>query len=120
MAEADRFGPSSPTRRHRTGGAPGTPRPELGPVVAELAADGIVPVLLGGRREEVPERYERAVKPVSVPVLEVLGDRDDVVPLRYAAHPNAEFLQARNANHFDVIDPGHPSWGLVRGWLAAH
>ena len=30
----------------------------------------------------------------------------------------AEHVEASEANHFDVIDPNHPSWDIVRKWMA--
>jgi pimeloyl-ACP methyl ester carboxylesterase len=118
-ADADKFGsvlsdPDAPA----PAGAPTTmPRPDLVPTIAALAGDGIVPVLFGGHREDVPDRYARAVQPLAVPLLHVHGDADDTVPLAYGAHPTAEFHEVQGANHFDVIDPDHPTWAVIRDWL---
>ncbi|MFC0436097.1 alpha/beta hydrolase [Kutzneria buriramensis] len=118
-ADADKFGtvladPTAPP----PAGAPGTQRPELAAVIAGLVGDGIAPLILGGHRAEVPDRYARAAQPLTVPLLQVLGDADDVVPKKYADHPSAEFTEVHDANHFDVIDPAHPAWDVVRAWLA--
>jgi acetyl esterase/lipase len=118
-ADADRFGmvladPNAPI----PAGAPATARPELAPVIAGLVGDGIAPLVLGGHRDEVPDRYARAAQPLTVPLLQVLGNADDVVPRKYADHPSAEFKEVPDADHFDVIDPSHPVWDLIRAWLA--
>lgn len=98
--------------------APEPTRPELGPVIAGMAGEGMVHALFGGHREDVPDRYARAVQPLTVPLLQILGEDDDVIPLEYAGHPSAELRRIPDANHFDVIDPGHPTWPVIRDWLA--
>jgi pimeloyl-ACP methyl ester carboxylesterase len=118
-ADADKFGtvltdPNAPV----PAGAPVPARPELAPVIAGLVGDGIAPLILGGHRDEVPDRYARAAQPLTVPLLQVLGGADDVVPRKYAVHQSAEFKEVPDVNHFDVIDPTHPAWDLVRAWLA--
>ena len=118
-ADADRFGTvlTDLTAPEPVGAPPAT-RPELAPVIAEHAGDGIVHYLLGGHRDDVPERYATVTPPISVPLLSILGTADDVVPAKYTAHPAAEHVEAPGANHFDVIDPNHPSWDIVRKWMA--
>ncbi|GAB3896782.1 hypothetical protein GCM10029964_078670 [Kibdelosporangium lantanae] len=117
-ADADRFGATLagpedlPSLRAR--------RPDLAATITEITRDGVVPLLFGGHRADVPERYARAVQPLTVPLLQVHGDADDIVPLSYANHPTAELHKVPNADHFDVIDPHHPTWPVIRDWLGAH
>ncbi|WP_273940144.1 hypothetical protein [Kutzneria chonburiensis] len=49
-----------------------------------------------------------------VPLLTVHGTDDDVVASKYAGDP----VEFQGAHHFDVINPEHESWRMVRGWLA--
>jgi acetyl esterase/lipase len=105
--------------------------------VADLArghADGIgngaVADFLGGSPEEFPERYAYASAaaqlPLGVPQLLVHGVRDEQVPVdqsrSYAraareAGDEVEVLELPAADHFDVIDPGHPAWTAVVEFL---
>ncbi|MFS8095717.1 alpha/beta hydrolase [Lentzea alba] len=98
--------------------APEAARPELGPVIAALAGEGMPHALFGGHREDVPDRYARAVQPLTVPLLQILGENDDVIPLEHAGHPSAELRRIPDANHFDVVDPNHSTWPVIRDWLA--
>ncbi|GGK91993.1 hypothetical protein Sme01_54400 [Sphaerisporangium melleum] len=118
--------------RERPAGAPAPARPEMGPVVAAQAADGMARLLLGGRAGEVPERYAVASPAETAdggvpPVLVVHGTADEIVPLSqgrsYAEAAAAKGVDVRlvevpEANHFDVIDPDAPAWAAVRAWLA--
>jgi pimeloyl-ACP methyl ester carboxylesterase len=118
-ADADKFGSvltdlSAP----EPAGAPPATRPELAPIIADHMGEGAVHYLLGGHREEVPERYAAVAPGISIPVLSIRGTADDVVPAKYTAHPAAEHAEVPGANHFDVIDPNHPTWDIVRKWLA--
>ena len=110
-------------------GSPPMSRPDLAPAVAAQVGDGVVRVLLGGRAAEVPERFAWAspvqLLPVDVPVLAVHGSQDALVPLSHAqAYQRAareapvELVEVPGAGHFDLIDPGHPSWTGVLEWLA--
>jgi acetyl esterase/lipase len=92
---------------------------------------GAVGDFLGGGPDDVPERYSDASPaarlPLGIPQLLVHGGRDTVVPAELsAAHVErarragdpAELLDDPAADHFDVIDPGHPTWAAVVAWLA--
>jgi acetyl esterase/lipase len=88
-----------------------------------------VPDLLGGRPDEVPERY-RLVDPIAqvalgVQVLCVHARADDVVPI---AQSEAYVAAAHNAggqatlaevpgDHFTLIDPSDDGWTVVRDAL---
>lgn len=71
-------------------------------------------VQVGGHHGEVQDRYAQVTPKVTVPLLSIHGTADDVVPAKYTG----DAVQVPGANHFDVIDPNHPSWGIVRDWLA--
>ncbi|MFP5321306.1 MAG: alpha/beta hydrolase family protein [Acidimicrobiia bacterium] len=104
--------------------------------LVDCAATGLggsaCPELVGGRPDDVPERYAwtspLALVPPAATVLAVHGTADDIVPLaqseRYveavaAAGGAAELRAVPGADHFDVIDPEHGSWRLVLDALAA-
>lgn len=120
-------------------GAPGAD-PVVRPVVAfpqagvldlvACAEEGIggssCPDLLGGEPDEVPDRYAiaspAALVPIGVPVIAVHGSADSIVPVRQsedyvaqatAAGDPAEVVLIEGADHFDVIDPGHPAFVAV-------
>jgi acetyl esterase/lipase len=107
-------------------GAPAPGRPEVWPSVGKMVADGVVPVFLGGRPDEVPQRYA-AASPVEladggVPVLVVHGTADDVVPTLSSrsyvdAGGDVRYVELAGANHFDMIDPAGEAWRIVRSWL---
>jgi acetyl esterase/lipase len=114
-------------------GSPEMARPDLAPAVAAQVGDGVVRVLLGGRATEVPDRFAWAspvrLLPVDVPVLAVHGSRDDVVPQSHAhayrcaalaRDSPVELVEVPDAGHFELIDPNHPSWAIVRKWLVEH
>jgi acetyl esterase/lipase len=93
----------------------------------ELDLDGgAVLALLGGRPDEVPERYAAADPivslPIGAPVIVGHGDRDVVVPLEISER----FVRAArlvgddvtlaawgDVDHFDVIDPESAAWPSV-------
>ena len=92
--------------------------------------DGACVALLGGSPTDVPERYAAAspasLLPLGVPVLLVHGGRDDIVPPSQsrtyaesarAAGDTVELVEVAEADHFDVIEPGHELWSLMCGWL---
>ena len=101
-------------------------------LVRGAAADlgnGACQALVGGTPEEVPERYAAAspaaLLPFGVPQLLVHGGRDDVVPpsqSRDYAHAareagdDVELVELAEADHFDVIDPGHAAWVAAVEW----
>jgi acetyl esterase/lipase len=86
---------------------------------------GAVPAFMGGPPEQVPDRYAATspslLLPLRVRQLLVHGTRDDVVPVALS-HTYAEtarkvadpvHLVELDADHFDVIDPGHEAWAAV-------
>lgn len=104
---------------------------DLERAASEGLGDGAAAALLGGLPGEVPERYAAAspaaLLPLSVPQLLVHGARDESVPpgesRRYAdaaraAGDDARLLELGDADHFDVIDPGHPAWAVVLRFVA--
>ena len=95
-------------------GAPPAQAPEFAPVVVANAAEGIPYWLLGGHHDQVPDRYAEVTRPATVPLLTVHGTDDDVVAAKYAGDP----VEITGANHFDVINPDHEGWRVVRDWLA--
>ncbi|MGG5259703.1 alpha/beta hydrolase family protein [Phycicoccus avicenniae] len=102
----------------------------LGPV-ADLAeadrqhlGDDAARDFLGGSPEEVPDAWAAADpgrQRLGAPVVQVAGERDDVVPPSVAEawlatrDPDepASTALARGADHFDLIDPEHPAYLLV-------
>ncbi|MDT0332012.1 alpha/beta hydrolase family protein [Nocardiopsis lambiniae] len=65
--------------------------------------------------------------PIGRPQLVVHGDADQRVPVEHtrayvsaarAAGDRVEFSEPAGADHFAVIDPGHPAWAGVRAHLA--
>ena len=71
-------------------------------------------------------RFAAALLPLGVPQLLVHGGRDDIVPPQqsrgYAAAARAagdevELAELPGADHFDVIESGHPAWIEVVDWL---
>nr|WP_260859612.1 alpha/beta fold hydrolase [Streptomyces cupreus] len=106
--------------------APAPARPELAPTLASLTAHGATAALLDGRADDLPDRYALASPlerlPLGVPQLVVHGDADTGVPpdqsrtyLTAALErgDQVEYVEVPGADHFDVIDPDHPSWQAV-------
>ena len=101
-----------------------TPRLVVGQApVADLGGSldlggGAVEAFMGGSPDDLPAAYDAADParrlPVRVPQLIVQGGADDIVPPAavepYAARAGVEILAYPEADHFDVIDPTHPSW----------
>ncbi len=88
--------------------------------------DGAVAAFLGGRSDQVPDRYAAAdphqLPPPTAPVVLVHGAMDTVVPIelseRYAAYATArgadvELVELPGVEHFGLIDPLSPAWGAV-------
>lgn len=94
------------------------PLVDLATASAERAGGGAVDTFLGGSVAEVPERYAAATPnpPTSGEVLIVLGADDRIVAPQWAGG-GAAFESAQvevvDTDHFDVIDPSHPSWAVV-------
>ncbi|MGW5740611.1 alpha/beta hydrolase [Amycolatopsis sp. NPDC003861] len=110
--------------------APEPARPEAWAGVAEAVGDGILPLLVGGRLAAVPEHYAWT-SPVElagagVPVLAVHGTADEAVPAEWsrryvekvvAEGGKARYIEVDGGTHFDVVQPGHPVWREVAGWI---
>jgi acetyl esterase/lipase len=89
-----------------------------------------VEAFLGGRPDEVPERYAAAsptaLVPTGIEQLLVHGAADDIVPLSQS-HGYDELARASgdtvttafhaDGDHFDVIDPTHEMWRAAATWL---
>jgi acetyl esterase/lipase len=91
---------------------------------------GAVAQLLGGRSEQVAERYRLASPierlPLGVPHLLVHGTRDRHVPAdmseRYAEVAQAagdpvDLLVRHDVGHMDLIEPRSPGWSVALEWL---
>jgi dipeptidyl aminopeptidase/acylaminoacyl peptidase len=91
---------------------------------------GAVARLLGGRSDEVPERYRLASPierlPLGVPQLLVHGARDGHVPVdmseRYAeaaeaAGDRVNLAVRDDVGHMDLIQPRSAAWPVVVDWL---
>jgi acetyl esterase/lipase len=89
--------------------------------------DGAVAALLGGRRDEYPERYAAAdpmqLPPPPAPVVLIHGLDDGVVPVelsrRYASYAasagaDVQLVELPGVEHFGPIDPLSPAWSHVR------
>jgi acetyl esterase/lipase len=87
--------------------------------------------LMGGRPDEVPDRYALASPaarlPLGVPQLLVHGENDGVVPVNlsrryaeqaYAAGDDVRLAILPGTGHMDPIDPTSPAWQTVVDWLA--
>ena len=83
---------------------------------------GAAVALVGGRPEEVPDRYAladpAALLPLDLPVTLVHGTADQLVPVemsrRFAAlAPGANLVELPGADHFAVIDPLSSAWPAV-------
>ena len=97
----------------------------LAPVVDLIAAHddnlggGAVRALLGARPAEAPEAYEAsrpAFEDAVGRVVIVHGVRDTNVPVSQSESVDgltADVVILPGTDHFDVIDPTHPSWDLV-------
>jgi acetyl esterase/lipase len=91
----------------------------------KLSNDAVVG-FLGGSPTQVPEHYHEASPieiPVSVPQCILHGSEDDVVPIEisrtYAEQKkrqgeHLQFLEIRDAGHFELIDPRSNAWETVQ------
>jgi acetyl esterase/lipase len=103
----------------------------------ELALDpegdsGAVAALLGGRRDEVPERYAAAdpmqLPPPPCPVVLIHGLDDRIVPVdlsrRYASYARSagadlRLVELPGVEHFAPIDPQSTAWPTVLAEIRA-
>jgi len=85
---------------------------------------------LGGRPDEVPDRYRLASPverlPLGVPQLVVHGEHDGTVPpgqsvgyarLAQEAGDEVELRLAPRAGHMDLVDPRSAAWTATADWL---
>ena len=93
-------------------------------------SDGVVEAFLGGRPEQVPERYAdaspAALVPLGVPVLCVHGTADDAVPIAVseafaararAAGDDVDLRVLEGTGHLELIDPDDAAWSVAADWL---
>jgi acetyl esterase/lipase len=98
----------------------------------ERLGDGAIQALLEAEPDEAPERYAQAspaaLLPLGARLLLVHGGCDEEVPLQQSAALAASAASAGDevelrapddVDHFDVIDPAHPTWRATADWLAA-
>jgi dipeptidyl aminopeptidase/acylaminoacyl peptidase len=91
---------------------------------------GVTERLLGGPPEKHPQRYDLASPvervPLTVPVLLVHGEADDVVPVaisrRYAARAAdggdpCRLVSLPGVGHMEHLDPHSEAWAPVTAWL---
>ena len=100
----------------------------LAPVTALRRAGAAAVALVGGRPDEVPERWAQAdplaVAPPPVPTLVVHPEGDRTVPVErsreYAAHSGAPvtLVTPPGEVHRDPLDPSSASWAVAVDWLA--
>ncbi len=102
------------------------PVADLTAAVADDLGRGAVAAMIGDKPSAVPQRYAVAdpsrLLPVDVPQFIVHGSADDTVPINssrgyerlVADIDKLELAEFEGADHFDVIDPAHQSWTLVR------
>lgn len=89
-------------------------------------SNGVVEEFLGGRPDEVPDRYDVAspfeLLPLTVPQVLIHGTQDENVPYElsrdYTAKAlslgdTAELVTLPGTGHFEVIDPQSREWKLV-------
>ena len=90
---------------------------------AENAGGAAVDAFLGGPVDAYPERFAAATPDpdVSGRLLIVLGADDRIVAPQWAGGApafEAAQVEVADTDHFDVIDPAHPSWKVVVDALA--
>ncbi len=98
------------------------PVSDLSAAARSRMGDGAVLDMMGGGPEDLPVAYASAdparLLPTAVPQLIVHGDGDDIVPAEasraYAARADVELIEFGGADHFDMIDPAHDSWDVVK------
>jgi acetyl esterase/lipase len=91
----------------------------LAPVASlhQSLSDHAAAGLIGGGVDEFPERYAYAdpARPTPVPRVLIHGVDDDIVPIKLSREYSApaRLIEIPGADHFAVIDPGHPAWQVV-------
>ena len=140
-----RAGTSLPGQTGRAGLPPGAPgaRPLIA-VTAVVSQAGVLALadcaregvggtaaldLMGGRPQDLPERYQladpMAAVPVEAAVLCVHSRADDAVPFAYSERYVAAAVRAggkarlheTGGDHFTLIDPHSPDWRVAAGAL---
>jgi acetyl esterase/lipase len=115
---------------HRVDAAIGlAPITDLARCVAEDLGQGSTPVFLGTMPDADPAAYRHASPlhrvPLGRPHVVLHGELDDRIPIDHsrdyvsaakAAGDPAELVELAGTDHFDVIDPGHPSWAVALRW----
>jgi acetyl esterase/lipase len=104
--------------------------PDLREADRLAVGDGATAAFMGGRADEVPERYADASPlerlPLGVPQLLVHGEADDVIPpslsSAYAeaardAGDEVELVVRPGDDHFVHLDPASGAWADVVRWL---
>ena len=104
---------------------------DLAAAVAADLGSGATVGFLGGRPEQVPDRYALAdpvrLLPTGVPVLCVHGEQDTTVPLDQSERYRAAATAAGDTvevtvvpgDHMVVIDPAGEAWRRTVEWLSA-
>lgn len=101
--------------------------PDLAAYAAPSGCGAAVPGLLGGEPATVRERLVRAspveMLPLGVRQVLVIGALDPIVPAQQArsyrdaarrAGDEVEIREIGDAGHFELVDPVHPAFGVVR------
>jgi acetyl esterase/lipase len=101
--------------------------PDLEAYAAPSGCGAAVPGLLGGEPAAVRERLERAspaeMLPLGVRQVLVIGTLDPIVPAQQAngyaaaarrAGDEVEIREIEGAGHFELVDPAHPAFAVVR------
>jgi len=100
---------------------------DLEAYAAPTGCGAAVPGLLGGPPEEHPERLRRAspvaMLPLGAPAVLVTAEHDPIVPAAQAssfaaaaaaAGDRVELREVAGAGHFELVDPAHPAFGVLR------
>jgi acetyl esterase/lipase len=83
--------------------------------------------LLGALPSDVPDRLRRVspieMLPFGVKLIMVVGERDPIVPVSQARDfataaramgETVENIEIGDAGHFELVDPSHPAFGVIR------
>jgi acetyl esterase/lipase len=100
---------------------------DLAAYAAPTGCGAAVPGLLGGPPDEHPERLLRsspiAMLPLGVPAVLVTAEHDVIVPAEQAssfaaasaaAGDRVELREVAGAGHFELVNPAHPTFGVLR------
>lgn len=95
--------------------------------LSEPCGSDVVSRLMGGGREEVPERYREGspaeLLPLGVPQTFITGEDDNVVPGRFADDyrrvatgrgDTVDHIVVKNAAHHEYMSPNSDAWPVVR------